>query len=231
VGFQKTGTGPGEHTIAAAWWSAGLTGWQRAGDAVAGALDGAGAARQMLAVTAGSDGFVAVGSHGRQPSVWTSADGRTWKQADLPEPPGATGAVLQHVTSTGQAVTAVGTATASSGVPVPFAASSADGGRTWTETDLAQPEGPATVTALTAAGSGFVATGTYGTTAAHQDVLVWTSPNGSSWKAALPTGQGLSGAGIQAITGLTTSGSTLAGVGFTASPASEAPLFWQSPIR
>ena len=29
-------------TIAAAWWSAGLTGWLRAGDAVAGALDGAG---------------------------------------------------------------------------------------------------------------------------------------------------------------------------------------------
>jgi len=62
-------------------------------------------------------------------------------------------------------------------------------------------------------------------------VVVWTSPNGSAWRAAEPTGQGLTGSGIQAITGLTVSGSTLAGVGFTASPAGEEPVFWQSPIR
>ena len=42
---------------------------------------------------------------------------------------------------------------------------------------------------------------------------------------------GLTGPGIQAITSLTVSGSTLAGVGFTASPAGEEPVFWQSPIR
>ncbi|MFY9932756.1 MAG: hypothetical protein WAK82_32615, partial [Streptosporangiaceae bacterium] len=231
VGYQRIGQGPSERTIAAAWWSAGLTGWQRAGDAAAGALDGTGAARQMLAVTAGADGFVAVGSHGSQPSVWASADGRTWKQADLPQPPGASQAELQHVASAGQAVTAVGTATTSSGLKVPFAASSADGGRTWTETNLPQPEGPAAVTALTAAGHGFVVTGTYGTSPAHQEVLVWTSPNGTDWKTALPTGQGFTGPGVQEITGLTASGSTLSGVGYTASPTSEAPIFWQSPIR
>ncbi len=231
VGYQEIGPGPSERTIAAAWWSAGLTGWQRAGDAATGALDGAGATRQMLAVTAGADGFVAVGSHGRQPSVWTSPDGRTWKQADLPQPPGADGAVLQHVASDGQAVTAAGTATTSAGEQVPFAASSANGGRTWTETDLPQPEGPAVVTALTAAGHGFVVTGTYGISPAHQNVLVWTSPNGTQWKTALPVGQGLTGPGVQAITGLTASASTLSGVGFTASPTSEAPIFWQSPLR
>ena len=231
VGYQQTGAGPSERTVAAAWWSAGLTGWQRAGDAAAGALDGAGAARQMLAVTAGADGFVAVGSHGQQPSVWTSADGRTWRQADLPQPPGATQAVLQHVASAGHDVTAVGTATTRSGLQVPYAASSADGGRTWTETNLPQPEGPATAAALTTVGHGFVVTGTYGTSPAHQDVLVWTSPNGTDWKTALPAGQGLTGPGIQDITGLTASASTLSGVGFTASPTSEAPIFWQSPIR
>lgn len=41
----------------------------------------------------------------------------------------------------------------------------------------------------------------------------------------------MTGRGIQAITGLTPAGGTLTGVGFTASPASEEPVFWQSPIR
>ena len=41
----------------------------------------------------------------------------------------------------------------------------------------------------------------------------------------------LSGQGIQEITALTVSGSTLTGVGFTASPVSETPTIWRSPIR
>ncbi len=217
-------------TVAAAWWSAGLTGWQRAGDATAGALDGPGA-RQMTAVAASSAGFVAVGSHGDQPSAWTSADGRTWRQADVPLPAGATRAVLQHVASTGRTVAAVGTAFTTTGVPVPFAASSSDGGASWISSALPVPAALTSVTALAAAGGAFTATGTYGSTPGHQNVVVWTSPNGSAWRAAEPAGQGLTGAGIQAITGLTVSGSTLTGVGFTASPTSEEPVFWQSPIR
>jgi hypothetical protein len=62
-------------------------------------------------------------------------------------------------------------------------------------------------------------------------VVVWTSADGSAWTAATPAGQGLTGPGIQAITGLALSGSTLTGVGFTASPAGEEPVFWQSPVR
>jgi hypothetical protein len=233
VGYQRVRPPQGgqAHTIATAWWSAGLTGWQRTGDATAGALDGAGAARQMLAVTTGQKGFVAVGSHGRRPSVWTSPDGRSWSQADLPLPAGSSQAVLQHVASNGRTVVAVGAATTAAGRKVPFAASSPDGGRTWTETALPMPDGQATATALTASGRGFTAAGTYGGTPGHQDVVVWTSANRSSWKAATPGGQGLTGPGIQAITGLTVSGSTLAGVGFTASPGGEQPVLWQSPVR
>jgi hypothetical protein len=239
VGYQnvrqvRSGQVVSSHTVAAAWWSTGLTGWQRAGTAssagTAGALDGPGA-RQMMAVAVSSAGFVAVGSHGDQPSAWTSAGGRSWRQADLPLPVGSTRAVLQHVASTGRIVAAVGTALTTTGVPVPFAASSSDGGASWIESALPVPAGLTSVTALAAAGGNFTATGTYGSTAGHQDVVVWTSPNGSAWRAAEPTGQGLTGSGIQAITGLTVSGSTLAGVGFTASPAREEPVFWQSPIR
>jgi hypothetical protein len=185
----------------------------------------------MMAVAASSAGFVAVGSHGDQPSAWTSADGRTWRQADLPLPAGATRAVLEHVASNGRTVAAVGTALTTTGQHVPFAASSSNGGASWTSSTLPVPAGLTSVTALAAAGGAFTATGTYGRTPGHQDVVVWTSPNGSVWRADEPAGQGLTGPGIQAITGLTTSGSTLTGVGFTASPAGEEPVFWQSPIR
>ena len=87
------------------------------------------------------------------------------------------------------------------------------------------------VTEVMSAGGSFTATGTYGSTPGHQNVVVWTSPNGSSWRAAEPAGQGVTGPGIHAITGLAVAGSTLSGVGFTASPAGEQPVFWQAPVR
>jgi len=128
----------------------------------------------------------------------------------------------------------MGTAVGAAGQRLPFAASSSDGGATWTEAALPVPAGldlRTSVTALAAAGGGFTATGTFGSTPGHQDVVVWTSANGSAWTAVTPTGQGLTGPGIQAITGLAASGSTLTGVGFTASPAGEEPVFWQAPVR
>ena len=235
IGPVRGGRTVSVRTVAAAWWSAGLSGWQRAGAAPSagptGPRGGAGNS-QMTAVTASSAGFVAVGSHGDQPSAWTSADGgRTWRQAELPLPAGSTRAVLQHVASAGRVVAAMGTAVTTAGRPVPFAASSSNGGASWISSALPVPAGLTSVTALAAAGGNFTATGTYGSTPGHQDVVVWTSPDGASWRAAEPAGQGLTGPGIQAITGLTVSGSTLTGVGFTASPASEQPVFWQSPIR
>ncbi len=232
VGYQVVSG----RTIAAAWWSAGLTGWHRA------ALKPNASAR-MLAVAARPGGFVAVGSAGRGPSAWTSRDGQDWTQVSLPLPIGASGAVLQHVASNGRALAAVGTAVTTTGQQVPFAASSSDGGTTWIESVLPVPSGQAgqagqagqtgqaSVTALAAAGRGFTATGTFGRTPGHQDVVVWTSPNGSAWTPVTPAGHGLTGPGIQAITGLTTFSGTLTGVGFTASPAGEQPVFWQSPVR
>ena len=226
-------------TVAAAWWSAGLTGWHRAGGAVAGAGSAGGAAgavadaggsSQMLAVTATADGFLAVGSHGSRPAAWTTPDGRTWSQADLPLPAGATGAVLEHVAADGRIVVAVGVAQTAAG-QVPFAARSADGGRTWTEAALPVPAGTAQVSALAAAGGSFTVTGMFGVRPGEQDVVVWTSPDGTTWQAATPAGPGLASPGIQAITGLAVSGRTLTGVGFTATPAGEQPTLWQPPIR
>ena len=65
--------------------------------------------------------------------------------------------------------------------------------------------------------------------------MVWTLAPGAAprttWTAAAPHGIGLAGPGTQAITALTATGSTLTGVGFTATPASEQPTIWQSPVR
>ena len=233
VGYQLVAG----RTVAAAWWSTGLTGWHRAGDAVSaaggtGALDGPGGSRQMRAVTAVRRGFIAVGAAGDAPAAWASTDGgRTWTQQNVPLPVGAARAELTQVASNGAAVVAVGSALTTDGRQLPFAASSSDGGTTWTEAVLPVPDGQASVTALTAAGGGFWATGTFGTTPGHQDVVVWSSPSGSAWTAVTPAGQGLTGPGIQAITGLTASGRTLTGVGFTATPSGEQPVFWQSPVR
>jgi len=227
VGYQAAGG----RSIAASWYSAGLTGWQRATVNAQGAQDGA---QQMLAVAAGPHGFVAVGSDGNAAAAWTSPDGQAWTQQNVPLPYGATRAVLQHVASNGRTVAAVGTALTTAGQQLPFAASSADGGRTWAESALPVPAGRAFVTALTAAGRQFLATGTFGSTPGHQDVVVWTSPpgaSGSAWQAVTPNGQGLTGTGIQAITGLDVSNRTLTGVGFTATPGGEQPVFWQSPVR
>jgi hypothetical protein len=130
-------------------------------------------------------------------------------------------------------VVAVGAALTTAGQQLPFAASSDDGGRTWAESALPVPAGRAFVTALTSTGAGsqFLATGTFGSTPGHQDVVVWTSASGSAWQAATPAGQGLTGTGIQAITGLDVSNRVLTGVGFTAAPGGEQPVFWQSPVR
>ena len=227
VGYQVVSG----RVVAAAWWSAGLVGWQRAGGTLDPSPGPSPGAAQMLAVTATGHGFVAVGSAGDRAAAWTSSGGRIWHQLTLPLPVGATRAVLQQVASHGRVVAAVGTALITTGLQVPFAASSSDGGVTWSESALPVPSGRAFVTALAAVGRGFVAAGTFGATPGHQDVVVWTSADGSAWTAVTPAGQGLTGPGIQAITALTASGSTLTGVGFTASPAGEQPVFWQSPIR
>jgi hypothetical protein len=229
VGRQVTGG----RTVAAAWWSTGLTGWQRATGAAPGALDqvtGTGGDRQMLAVTADPGGFAAVGAAGAHPAAWTSVNGRTWQAVTLALPPSSVKAQLSQVTVNGRTLVAVGTATNAAGRTAPFAAMSKDGGVTWTESLLPSPGGAAAVHAVAATGAGFTAVGTFGA-AGGQDVVIWTSTDGLTWTSNSPSVTGLGGQGIQEITALAVSGSTLTGVGFRATPVSETPTIWRSPIR
>ncbi len=131
---------------------------------------------------------------------------------------------------------------------MPFAATSPDGGVTWTTATLPEPgpgtapqpgntgntgnTGDATITALTAERAGFFATGTLASAGNAQHVVVWTSAHGSAWTATTTSGPALAGPGRQAITGLTAAGVTLTGVGFTAPPGGhQQPVFWQLPVR
>jgi hypothetical protein len=191
----------------------------------------------MNAVTATAKGFAAVGAVGPHPAAWLSATGRSWEIVTLPLPASATRAELGYVAANGGTVAAAGTAVTAAGRQLPFAAVSADGGTTWTETVLPAPSGkaPATaVTALAAAGGGFTATGTYGSPG-NEDVVVWMlargAAPGTTWTAAAPEGTGLAAPGTQAITALTANGSALTGAGFAATQAREEPTIWQFPVR
>jgi hypothetical protein len=92
---------------------------------------------------------------------------------------------------------------------------------------LTAPGGPAAVTALTATAKGFVATGTAGQPG-NQRVVVWWSTGGLSWKPIEPSGTGLNSPGVQQITALTASGSTLTGVGYVATTSSQQPTLWHA---
>ncbi|HEY1343728.1 MAG TPA: hypothetical protein VGF54_01925 [Streptosporangiaceae bacterium] len=213
--------------MAALWWSANLTTWVPQGGRSGPARSGVPSA--LLAVTAGTAGFAAVGAVGTHPAVWLSRDGRGWQPRSLALPAGARSAVLQHVAIRGSRIAALGTQARPSG-PEPFAAVSLNGGRTWRETPVPVPGGPTAVTALVTAGGGFLATGTLGD-GGDQDVIVWWSHDGLSWHAARPAGRWLRGPGAQQITGLSVSGNTLTGVGYTAAGNRPHPVLWQARIR
>jgi hypothetical protein len=224
----------GGQTVAAAWSAPGLTGWQPAASAHPAAGDS-----QMNAVTTTGKGFVAVGSAGTHAAVWVSPTGRSWSLLTLQAPASAQ---LQFVAANGNTVAAAGTEVTAAGQRIPFAIVSGNGGASWTMASLPAPTNtksgaaiPA-VTALTAAGGGFTATGTRGTTGSGSvDVVIWTlargAAPGTAWTVAAPNSTGLAGPGTQAITALAGAGSTLIGVGFTATPDSEEPTIWQSPVR
>ena len=191
----------GGRTFAAMWWSADLRNWIRGDN---GGLDGRLTPSQANAVTATAAGWVAVGTHGQGPMIWTSADGQRWKASDMPVPKGSLTALLGTVTVNGTRVVAAGHAGTPAG-DIPVVMVSEDGGQHWQQIVLSAPHGLGTVTALTAAGTGFVAAGQAGPAGA-QHTVAWGSPDGSGWSAATSIG----GKADQ-VTALTASGGTVTG--------------------
>jgi hypothetical protein len=204
----------GGSCVADVWWSPNLTSWTRAHD-----VNDSTGSSQVLAVAAGAHGFVSVGSHDGQAAVWTTADGRSWKTIVLPVLDGSGTAVLQQVAIDGNRIVALGQATPAAGTgastsgagTVPFAELSVDGGATWQEVPFSSPGPDTTFTALTAAGSvGFTAAGLFGQPG-QQNVAVWTSATGESWKPSQSSG--LNGSQAWQIDTLAPSGSAVTGIG------------------
>jgi hypothetical protein len=209
----------------AAWFSADLNTWASA------PLTGAGGG-QVLAVTAARSGFVAAGAAGGSPAVWTSSGGSAWRLGTLPRPAGAASAALTRVTAIGDKVVAIGDEYrgAAAGPAVPFAAVSANGGRTWRESVLPASPGSAVVTALTAAGHGFVAVGHPGLPG-QPGLLAWWSPDGLTWHYAGPANGGAPGQFVTQLNAVIAGNGTLTGAGFAASGSAEHPVLWHARYR
>ena len=197
------------------WWSPNLTSWTRATS-----MNDTNGAGQVLAIGADAHEFIAVGSDGGHPAVWTTTDGKDWTMIPLGLPPGASAAALQQVAINGDHVVALGQAT-KAGQSVPFAELSADGGASWQEAPFGSA-GPGTaVTALTASSGGFTAA-TQSGGPGQQDAQIWTSATGSAWTPAQVSG--LSGGGAHEIAALISSGSAVTGIGVTATQQSQQPV-------
>jgi hypothetical protein len=190
--------GSGSKERAAFWWSGDLKNW------VTGT--GLGTPSYAAAAVAMNGGFIAVGAMANCHTIWLSSDGQHWTEHDLAKPSGATTASLRSVAAgPGGRFVAAGFAVGGAG-DIPIVVSSADGGVHVTQAVLSAPQGPATVTAVTATGTGFVAAGLAGAGKAARAVE-WTSRDGLTWSAATP----VAAAGADQITALTDSGGTVAG--------------------
>ncbi|HEY2279360.1 MAG TPA: sialidase family protein [Streptosporangiaceae bacterium] len=223
-------------TVPAVWFSADLRTWTRVSTGSGPA--GMPSPGQLAGVASAAAGFVAVGAAGTDPAVWTSADGRHWATHVLTIPGTGASTQLTQVAARGRTVVAFGQEVWATGRRAALAEVSHDGGRTWTPVPFTAASVPphgtaastATVTAVTAMSGGFTAVGSYGP-ARDRDVQVWTSANGNGWLTQTPHGTGLSGPGLQQISGLAAAGTALTGVGFTATATAEQPTLWPVPAR
>jgi hypothetical protein len=111
---------------------------------------------------------------------------------------------------------------------VPFAELSADGGATWQQVPFSSPGPYTSFTALTADAAGFTAAGLFGQPG-QQDVALWASSTGASWKP-YQSG-GLNGSASWQIDTMTRSGAQVAGIGTTITQQSQQTVTFTLPAR
>jgi len=95
------------------------------------------------------------------------------------------------------------------------------------------------VTALAAAGHGFVAVGHSGVAAVggrtgvpgRPVMLAWWSSDGLTWQDGVPSGSGRGGPFVIQLNAVTAASGTLTGAGFAANGTAEHPLLWHARYR
>jgi hypothetical protein len=214
--------------VADVWWSQDLTSWTRAHD-----VNDVSGSSQVLAVAAETHGFVSVGAHNGHPAAWTTTDGRSWTTIVLPQPAGASSAILQQIAISGNRVAALGQENTPAGT-VPFAELSEDGGTTWHQVPFSSPGPDTAFTALTVGPGGFVAAGQFGPPGQRQ-VAVWTSANGTVWASSQVGGlTGAQAGGSYQLTALAPSGpsdSAVTGIGSIATQQAQEVFTAAMPAR
>ena len=111
---------------------------------------------------------------------------------------------------------------------MPFAELSTDGGATWQQVPFSSPGPSTSFTALTANAAGFTAAGLFGQPG-QQDVALWASANGASWKP-YQSG-GLNGSGAWQIDALAQSGAGVTGIGTIVTQQSQQTVTFTLPPR
>lgn len=162
---------------------------------------------KMHDVAAVTKGYVAVGERDGAPAVWTSDDGAKWTSVQPPQAQGP----LTRVVARGDTLVATG---AGGTVAV-----SSDAGRTW----RAQTVQASALAASLATPRGFVLAGT---PAGTDDVALWSSADGASWRATRPRGARLAGEGSQRLTGLAVLGQGLVATGMDGGT----PTLWHTAL-
>lgn len=228
AGYAVVGSSGGD---AMAWTSKDLKSWTKGGGA--GLAAPKKTTQVMNDVVAGPFGFVAVGSvdgdNGSQPVAWISPDGVKWTKVQMDTPESADSAVLTRVAVNGNRIVAGGMALSGT-TSAPMTMTSVDGGKSW---QSAQPPGAASATAqvtdITPLGKGFALLASEGTPGdAH--VHLWTTDDGTSWKARQLKGSALLGPGQQAVNAAVVNGGSILGVGSTADVQSEHVTLWRAPL-
>jgi serine/threonine protein kinase len=202
VGSERKSSGAG--CTADVYWSANLTKWFEGRN-----VNLTTGSYVVIAVAAGPDGFVSVGSRDSMPVVWTTTDGRAWTTRQLPVAAGMKAGQLNQVAINGDRVVATGWQTTKAGF-APLAELSTDGGTSWKQVPFGSLASGGTITAVTQTPGGFTAASQSRGSAGELDAAVWTSATGASWTKS-PV-DGLAGGGSHEITALARSGSTVAGI-------------------
>jgi serine/threonine protein kinase len=200
VGSEQKSSGGG--CTADVYWSANLTDWKETHD-----VNPPTGSFVEIAVAAGPDGFVSVGSHDGMPVAWTTADGRAWTIRALPVAAGATAGQLKQVAINGNRVVATGWQTTKAGL-TPLAELSTSGGTGWQQVPFGSLAPGATITAVTQTSGGFTAASQSG--GSGEDAAIWTSATGANWTQSAV--DGLTGGGSHEISALARSGSGVAGI-------------------